>query len=63
GNYAFYHCTSLKELTILGVTIINGHAFNDCSDMTIYYSGDVLDYYIDDNESFWDAWNIVWVKQ
>ncbi|MDE6744366.1 MAG: leucine-rich repeat domain-containing protein, partial [Lachnospiraceae bacterium] len=61
---AFEWCGSLKEITIPNSVIsIDEDVFLDCSDMTIYYSGDTLDAYIDSYSSDWEANNIVWVKQ
>ncbi len=64
GDSAFYDCESLTEITLPdSVTWIGMRAFGGCSDMTIYYNGDALDSYIDRNNDFWSAHNIVWVKQ
>ena len=41
---------------------IGDETFSGCSNMTIYYSGNALDSYIDGNSSDWSAQNIVWVK-
>ncbi len=64
GFGAFAYCDGLTEITIPdSVTSIGFGAFEGCSDMTIYYSGNVLDSYINRNSSIWSAQNIVWVKQ
>ncbi len=56
--------SSLTEFTIPdSVKSICEDAFLDCSDMTVYYSGDTLDAYIDSYSSDWEANHIVWVRQ
>ena len=59
GDEAFRGCSWLPD-TIIS---IDDYAFSGCSDMTIYYSGNARDSYIDWNSSEWSRKNIVWVRQ
>lgn len=46
-----------------GVTSIGDEAFAVCSSLTIYYSGNALDEYINQNQDKWNKKYITWIKQ
>lgn len=69
---AFAGCSSLREITILesvtGIVEddflgINENIFDSCSDLTVYYSGNALDEYINSYQDVWDSNHITWIKQ
>ena len=39
GNYAFYECSNLTEVSIPNATSIGGSAFNGCRKLTTIYVG------------------------